>query len=69
MDAKALLATLLAALKPYEAQIAKQLWENVIHPELQKLEAQIGNQTLAMVAQSVDAALNLLIEAEIKKLG
>lgn len=63
-----LLKTILAALKPMEAQLAKSLWENTIHPLLKSQEAKLGSGTIAMVVATVDAELDKLVEAEIAKL-
>ena len=59
---------ILAALKPYEAQIAKQAWESLIHPELLKLEGVITQEQLKTVIASLDAALDKYVEAEIAKI-
>lgn len=69
MDSKTLVTDLLAALKPFEAQIAKSVWEGVLHPYLKAQEAKIGSATLALVANFVDQELDTLIESEITKLG
>ena len=65
---KALLDALLAALKPVEAQVAKQVWESVLHPFLKEQEAKLGTGTVALVVSLVDAELDKLVEAEIAKL-
>lgn len=69
MDSKSLVTDLLTTLKPFEAQIAKSVWEGVLHPYLKAQEAKIGSSTLALVAGFVDTELDTLIEAEIAKLS
>lgn len=65
----ALLQSLLAALKPVEAQVAKKVWEEVLHPYLKTEEAKLGTSTLALIAGFVDAELDKLVEAELAKLS
>lgn len=69
MNALDLLKSLLSALKPYEAQLAKKLWEDIIHPQLKALESHLGSGTVALVAASLDASLDKLVEDEIAKLS
>lgn len=69
MDWKKLLADLLVAMKPFEAQLAKKAWEDLIHPELQKLEGQIGSAALKAIVEALDPMLDKLVEAELAKLG
>lgn len=68
MDVQKLGQAVLAALKPYEAQLAKQAWEQLIHPELKKLEAQLPAGMLASLAAVLDPMLDKLVEDEIAKL-
>ena len=59
---------ILVALKPYEAQIAKEMWEKIIHPELLKLEGQISQDQIKLIATLLDGALNKYVEEQIGKL-
>ncbi len=54
---------LVALAKP----VVKLVWEQVIHPELLKLEAGITQADLEIVAAALDAAVDKIVEAELAK--
>lgn len=56
-------------LEPVLLPLVKQIWISAIHPELQKLEGQIGSAALKAVVLAVDAALEPVLEAELDKLA
>lgn len=59
----------LKSLEPLLIPIVKQVWTDVIHPELLKLEAGIAQEDLKLIAVALDAALDKIVQAELAKLA
>lgn len=55
-------------LLPILAPIVRQIWTDMLHPELLKLEGQITQQDLKIIVTALDAAVEAIIEGELKKL-
>lgn len=59
---------LLKSVRPLLAPLLMELWTQVVYPELQKLEDQIGSPDLKLVVDTFEKALDTLAKAEIPKI-
>lgn len=55
------------ALAPLLAPFVLEFWNQVVMPELNKLEAQIGSEDLKLVATTITQAINSIAQVEIPK--
>lgn len=58
----------LGAFGPLLGQVALEVWNAVVYPELQKLEGQISSADLKQVVDTIEKALNSIAQAELPKL-
>lgn len=58
-----------ATLEKLAAPIVKMVWDSVIHPELQKLEATIGNAALQAIVAALDPLINAQVDAALTKMA
>ena len=54
-----------ATLETIAKPVIKMVWEQVVHPELLKLEGKIAQADLVIICAALDAALNTVVEKEL----
>jgi hypothetical protein len=56
-----------SAIQPLLGQIALEVWNSFIQPELVKLEGQISQADLKVVVTAIESALNNVAQSELPK--
>lgn len=59
---------LLSVLKPLLAPLAMEIYNNIVLPELKKLDAQIKSDDLKIIADALLVAIEKIAEKELPKL-
>lgn len=62
------LSSIQQALLSLAAPFLLSIWNSIVYPELQKLEGKISSPDLKLVAETVEVALNNIVQAEVPKI-